>query len=266
MTKIETDGFLSDEAVEGRAVFREKFIELFTVAEDLNRVALAKLSEAKLADIDDGHFVLYLLAIRIIESYEAIIILMERGMLTPAKLIVRPMLEALFTLAALGKNKELITKYFDTQSKAHFELLRSSTMWRNEDLKKAFKESKLEAKYIEKKKELKENPPDTLSPIGWAKEAEYEDFYHFYYVYYASFTHSNRSSLEDHMERSGEDYVEASFGPTSTGFHDLLKDAIAFTLLSIMHFCSAFQIEIDSDAVRIEKSLAKSYEKDKMNR
>lgn len=129
MTRIESDGFLSDEAIEGRSVFRGRFSDVFALAEDVNRIAVKRLSQAKLADIVDGHFVLYLLTIRIVESFEAIVILMERGMLSPAKLIVRPILEALFTLAALEKNKELIAKYFDTQSEAHFALLRSSTKW-----------------------------------------------------------------------------------------------------------------------------------------
>lgn len=257
MTKIETDGFLSDDAIEGRAIFRERFSEIFALAEDLNRVAVAKLGEVKLSNIDDSRWVLYLLAIRIIESYEAIIILMERGMLTPAKLIIRPLLEALFTLAALEKDKGLIAKYFDAQNEAHFLLLRSSTQWRNEDLKKIFKESKLEAKFIQKKEERKVSPPASLSPIEWAKAADCEDFYHFYYVQYASFTHSNLSALEDHMERDGEEKVEASFGPTITGFNDLLRDATSFTLLSVMHMCSAFHLEIDSDADRIQAGLQK---------
>ncbi|MDI1339269.1 DUF5677 domain-containing protein [Polaromonas sp.] len=253
MTRIESDGFLSDEAIEGRSVFRGRFSDVFALAEDVNRIAVKRLSQAKLADIVDGHFVLYLLTIRIVESFEAIVILMERGMLSPAKLIVRPILEALFTLAALEKNKELIAKYFDTQSEAHFALLRSSTKWRNEDLKRLFRDSKLEEKYIEKKKERKESPPESLRPIQWAEAAGYEDFYHLHYVQYASFTHSNLSALEDHMDMDGEAKVEASFGPSANGFFELLIDATNFTLLSVMHMCSAFQIEIDQDADRIQE-------------
>lgn len=257
MTKIETDGFLSDEAVEGRTVFRARFSDIFSLAEDLNRVAVNKLGEAKLADAADGHFILYLLTIRIIEAFEAVIILMERGMLAPAKLIVRPVLEALFTLAALEKEKELIAKYFDMQSEAQFALLRSSTRWRNEDLKKVFKESKLEEKYLAKKKERKERPPETLRPMQWAEVAGYEDIYHLHYVRYASFTHSNLSALEDHMERDGEEKVEASFGPSIKGFYELLRDATHFTLLSVMHMCSAFRVPIDSDAARIQEGIEK---------
>ena len=160
-------------------------------------------------------------------------------------------------MAALEKDKALITKYFDTQSKAGFELLRSSTQWRNNGLKKIFKESKLEEKSIKKKKEIKENPPETFRPIDWARAADYEDFYHLYYVQYASFTHSNLSALEDHMEMDGKEKVEASFGPTITGFYNLLSDATNFTLLSVLHMCSAFQVEIDLDSNRIQEGLRK---------
>jgi len=255
MSTIETDGFISDQAVEGRAIFRDRFSDIFALAEDMNRVAVLKIGEAKLADIDNGLFILFLLTIRIIESYEAIIILMERGMLAPAKLIIRPLLEAMFTLAALVKDKDLITKYFDAQDITTLSLLRSSTKWRDKNLKKIFKESELEKKYIKKKNELKDNPPNILSPHDWAKIADYDDYYHLYYVEYASYTHSNLRALEDHMDRDGEDYVEAAFGPSITGFYDLLRNATQFTLMSVIHMCSAFNLDVESDADRISKGI-----------
>jgi len=210
MSTLETEGFLSREAEAGEAIFKKRFSRVLGLAEDVNSVAIRKLGEAKLGKSSRGHFVLYLLTIRIIESYEAVIILMRRGLLAPAKLIIRPMLETLFTLAALQRDASLVDKYFDMQEKAHLEQLRSSTRWRDEVLKRAFKEAGLEKQYIEKKKALKETPPQTLRPIEWAQEAGYEDFYHVYYVHYASFTHSNIAALEDHIERTGDDFAEAS--------------------------------------------------------
>ncbi len=92
MTEIETDGFLSDEAIHGRTIYRERFAEWFDVAEKLNRLAIGSLSQAHLSDIDSAQQVVYLLTIRVIEAYESIVILMERGLLSSSKLIVRPML------------------------------------------------------------------------------------------------------------------------------------------------------------------------------
>ena len=139
MTTIETDGFLSSEAADGRHIFRKKYAYIFVLAEEMNQIALAKLREARLSEVDDADFLLYLLAIRIIESFEAVIVLMERGMLAPAKLIIRPQLEALFTLAAIDKDRTLVQKYLNAQDNAQFEKLRSSTKWRSAALKGIFK-------------------------------------------------------------------------------------------------------------------------------
>ncbi|MFC1626420.1 DUF5677 domain-containing protein [Pseudomonadota bacterium] len=260
MTNIKTDGFLSEEAIEGRAVFLERFKDVFAMAEDMNRIAVKKLGEAKLDSVEDGPFIIYLLTIRIIESYESVIILMERGMLAPAKLIIRPLLEAMFTLIALEKDKTLVAKYFDTQDDAHLKMLRASTKWRDEFLKKAFKDAGLEAKFIKQKEKLKESPPKTLKPFQWAKAADLEDFYDVFYVYYASFTHSNLSALEDHIDREA-DRLEASFGPSIEGFYGLLRSATAFTLLAVMHMCLAFKLEIDSDAEKIHEAICHLDEK-----
>lgn len=261
MSTIEIEGFLSNEATDGVAVFRERFKDLFDLVEDANRVFVAALQTAKLADIEDSKFGVYLLAIRVVESFEAIVILMERGMLSPAKLVIRPLLEAMFSLGAIQKDESLVKKYFDTQNKAHFELLKSTTRWKDPILRALSHEHGFEKKYINKKKELNESPPEALRPYEWAEAAGYEDLYHVYYVYYASFTHSNLSALEDHLDRDIEDKVEASFGPSIQGFYDILRNATAFTLVSIMHLCSAFGIGIDANANRIHEEIRRLDEK-----
>lgn len=246
---------MSDEAADGKAVFRTRFGDIFALAEDANRVAVAALRSAKLANVENSKFVIYLLTIRVVESYEAIILLMELGMTAPAKLIIRPLLEAMFSLAAIQKDESLVDRYFDTQNKAHFELLRSTTQWKDEILRVLSREHGFERKYIEKKKELKETPPETLRPIEWAKAAEYEDLYHVYYAHYASFTHSNLSALEDHISRDEEEKVEAAFGPSIEGFYDIVRSATAFSLMSIMHMSQAFGLVIDEDANRIHEEI-----------
>lgn len=257
MSTIEIEGFLSNEATDGIAVFRERFKDLFDLAEDANRVCVAALRRAKLADIENSKFVVYLLAIRVVESFEAVVLLMERGMLAQAKMVIRPLLEAMFSLGAIQKDEALVKKYFDTQNKAHFDLLKSTTRWKDPILRALSHEHGFEKKYINKKKELNESPPEALRPHEWAEAAGYEDLYHVYYVYYASFTHSNLSALEDHIDRDKEDKVEASFGPSIQGFYDILRNATAFTLVSIMHMCSAFKIDIDADAKRVHEEICR---------
>lgn len=257
MSTIEAEGFLSKQAAEGSAVFRERFKDLFYLAEDANRVCVAALRTAKLADIENSKLVVYLLTIRVVESFEAVILLMERGMLAQAKMVIRPILEAMFSLGAIQKDESLVKKYFDTQNKAHLDLLKSTTRWKDPILRALSQERGFEKQYINKKQELKESPVEALRPYEWAEAAGYEDLYHVYYVYYASFTHSNLSALEDHLDRDSEEKVEASFGPTIQGFYDILRNATAFTLMSIMHMCNLFGIDIDADARRIHEEICR---------
>ena len=256
MATIEQEGFLSEEAEQGRSVFRAKYSGVLALAAEMNRVAIAKLQEARLSEIDDADFILYLLAIRIVEAYEAIVILMERGMVASAKLIIRPQLEALFTLAAIDKDRSLVQRYFDAQANAQFEKLKSSTKWQADALKAIFKEDGLEAKYIDMKKNRKAAPPAALRPFEWAQKAEMDDYYNTYYVHYASYTHTNREALEENMEWE-EERVTAAFGPSDTGFYETIRHATAFTLLATMHMCAAFKLPFTTELAGIHESIKK---------
>ncbi len=227
MTKMETDGFLSDEAEQARAIFRKEFSAWFEIAEKLNRRAISTLAQAPLKDIDQAQQVVCLLTIRVLEAYESIVLLMERGLLSSAKFIVRPMLEALFTLAAIDKDSSLAVVYLDGQRAADLNSLKSSCAWKNKDLMNKFKEHKLESKYIKLKGELKNKPVTQLMPVEWAKKSDYEDFYHLYYVEYCSSIHSNPRALNEHMDIDGDD-VALAFGPTTEGFGTLLGNASYF--------------------------------------
>jgi hypothetical protein len=253
MSDFETEGFLSDEGVEGRKIFRKRFEAAFSLADELNRVALVKIREVKLGSADQAPFIIFLLTIRIIELFESIIILMERGILSSAKLLIRPLLEALFTLVAIDKDKSLVSKYFDTQDEAHLKLLKSSTQWKNEILKKAFKDSGLEAKYIQQKNKLSLSPPDSMKPIEWAKAAGLDDLYHSFYVQYSSYTHSNLSALRDHIDSRDDNVLEASFGPSIEDLYDHIRNAVSFTLIALAHMCLTFDLEIDSEIRNIHK-------------
>lgn len=254
MTQIETDGFLSDEAMAGSAIYRERFAGWFEFAENLNRLAVKSLGMAHLKDIDPAKHVIYLLTIRILEQYESIVILVERGILSSAKLIVRPMLEALFTLAALAKDSSFVTEYLGSQRYVDLNALRSSCRWRNKDLMKRFKEHNLESRYIELKDELKNMPVELLKPIHWAKLSDYEDFYHVYYVEYCSSTHSSPSILNEHMDSDGDD-VEIAFGPAIDGFGLLFGNASCFLFLAFMHMTSAFDIKVEDEMDRLHTVL-----------
>lgn len=162
--KIETTGFLSYETREGIGIIRHRFGDIFNLAERLNRYCIAKIGVSKVPEKNQSAFVIYLLAIRIVETFEGIIILYERGMAAPGKMLIRPILESLFTLAAIQKDPSLVDIFYNNQEKAHIAMLKATTRWTSTELRKVAKERGFERLYLEKKGKLKSDPIETLKP------------------------------------------------------------------------------------------------------
>lgn len=89
------------------------------------------------------------------------------------------------------------------------------------------------------------------------------DYYNLYYVQYASYTHSNRESLEENLEWNEDGSVDAAFGPSDKDFYETVRNSAAFTLLAVMHMCHAFSIplgdELESIKLLIDRCDAQYY-------
>ena len=174
-------------------------------------------------------------------------------MVAPAILLVRPILEALFTIAAISANPELLERYHATQQKFDREKLWATTQWKDDYLKTIFKTNALEKKYIELSKALKKNPPAAYKPIDWAKSAGLEDFYNTFYIYYASQTHSNLEALELHVDRDAhaDGTVDAAFGPSSEGLVETLRNSTSFCLMAMRHLATLYDVAFDHEGLAV---------------
>jgi len=111
MSKIEIDGFLSNEADEGRNLILNSYREAFVLAKDLNRQSMSLFQEYSLCMNNEVKIAIAALMSRIVETYQGVIIMLERGMTSQARILVRSQLEALFQMAAMVKNPNLYDSY-----------------------------------------------------------------------------------------------------------------------------------------------------------
>ena len=257
MTTLETDGFLSDDAVTSVADYRARFNDLFSVAKSTNQFALKILRSPHFANAEEWQLISCLLTIRIVEAFEGTILLIERGMVAPATLMLRPILEALFILGALQADKSLVSAYHDAQARADKKKLYAAMQWKNDGLRRLSKSADLERRYIEIKEAHKQNPPIEMTPIDWARKATLEDFYHTYYVFYASRTHSNREALDDHIDQSDHaaDQIDLAFGPKLDGIYDVIRNASTFCLMAIMYLGEAFELDTQEGSREIFEAI-----------
>jgi len=222
MKKIETDGFLSDEAGSAKIEIIKKYDDFFAYARELNCYSMGFMAGLKIDWKDNYKLIINALFIRVLETFQGGFLLSEFGMMPESKILVRSMLEMVFNIVALQKKPELLEYYFNQHKVSHFRALKATLEFKSKPLKDAVKKHKLEKLYLEKKMERKGEEFTTLTPKQWAIEAELTDLYNVYYTDFSDSIHSNPSALDDHIDNK-PDEINLAFGPSDKGLYDVLK-------------------------------------------
>lgn len=260
MSSIEEQGFLSDEALKNKDIFYHNYKDLFDFASDLNKSSMELMRSIKLDWSDHPKIILNTLHLRLIENYQAVVMLLQLGMVSQAKTIVRGMLETVFILVALQKKPELLQCYFDQFEEGRKRALKASCQFKGEHLKKAAKDHKLEEHYVKHRNDLKGKTLNVLKPKQWALEAELEDFYNLWYTLYSNSSHSNIPALDDHFDKS-EQELNMSFGPSDKYLCEVFQ-CCAYIMLNANHSMSeAFGIDRKAEHDKIFERIKEIDEK-----
>ena len=234
---INEKGFLSDESVEGIKIIRKRFSDAFEIADEVNRTAVSIVGNMNLGKWEDKSLVLLsTLLVRLTETYEAILILLERGMSAQAKILARSMLDMLFPFLAICKDKNLLETYLHQQEHAQCRQLKSALDIKNKELRKVIKNLGYEKKYLELKENLKSKSGPILKTIDWAKKANLQDLYNFHYVWLCDATHSNLSALNEHVDITPSGDRTISFGPNLAGLYETLHVSSGFLSMALIAY------------------------------
>jgi len=233
MSSIEIDGFLSEESEKGRKNFLQKYKDVFDFANDINRFSMDCLRKQQIDWENMNKLFIRTLYLRIIENFQGTMLMLERGMMPQAKVLTRAMLETVFILVALQKKPELTQCYLDQYEDGRKRALKAFLQFKGEQLRKSAKEHNLEQHYIEQKKSLKDKELNPLKPKQWAIEAGLEDFYNLFYVSYSNSTHSNLSTLSDHIDNT-EKELNVAFGPSENYLIEVFQCCV-YILINANH-------------------------------
>lgn len=261
MSKIEEEGFLATEASKGIENYRAHYDDVFALAHDANKLALNLIGQYRFDEkgTPDSKQIISMLAIRIIETFEGVVIMLERGMVTQAKLLIRPMIEASFCMVAIQKNNSLTEYYLNKGKLARLDSLKAAMKWKDEGLRKFAKEQQLEKVYKELKKHVKEEKKGgklkTLSVKEWAKKADLEDHYNLTFDMYCNSIHGNSSSLHDHMDIDGDGQRNIAFGPNDDGLYDTFQNAVDFLFIAVQFAGYEHSLKINTDIDKLKSRL-----------
>ena len=245
----EADGYYSEEASAWSRQNRKQHTLLFDLAARMNRHCHEVACGLQIDNSNGQQVICSALFVRALEFFQGSLILIERGLSNPAKVMLRSFLETTFTIRAVAADVEIMRRYVAADQ---FERLRALRKVRQNS-------SAFEAALIDRDREELEQLIDNLEadenvnrslkiPIHeLAEKAELTDTYDTAYGYLSSTVHSAVRDLEQYLELDDEGEIhQMRWGPEGSDTAKLLITAIESMSHSLEAMELLFGIERDA--------------------
>lgn len=191
----------------------------------LNR-GLATLSELDVPIDSLREVIVSTLWARCLEHYEAVIVLLERGMVTPAWVSARALIETLFTLGAIVQDDRVVQQYLEDDQVQRRKLLRKLRAVSNPHFS-GMADPQLERQLDE---EIKKSGARQLSTEFLAEKAGLKDWYLVAYALMTGPAHTKVRDLQRYL-KIGQASVDFEFPRRDVDVRGILSTAgIAFLL------------------------------------
>lgn len=200
-------GFLTEPFDDVRNIIREQYSDLRNLLLRLNKQCVAFQYVLNITRDNPRELLGSTLFVRVLSSTQAAIILLEHGLLSQAKTVLRSALESLFALAAIKEKPELASKIAESQNADKRKLADQILQWKNPELKKSITELIEEPTLTEIKDKHKKSPE--LEVFKLAQDAGMEDYYRSTYLLLSFPAHSNMSDLISHLVTDDKGQIEA---------------------------------------------------------
>jgi hypothetical protein len=233
MTTLDSDGFLSEETEKGHTQIIEAYKDAFALARQLNQEAMKVLQAMHVDWNDKSRVIVAALSIRIVEIYQAILLLLQMGMVAQARMLVRAGLDALFSMVAIVKDPELAQSYVAQHYVSTVQALKAAKRWKQETLRGRLSTEKIDDLISQNEGELGATKAKKLKVWQWAEKAGLGDFYNVFYVENSSAVHSDMWALNDHLYSVPAEGSQIYFGPTDVGLYHTLRSAATMLLTAI---------------------------------
>jgi hypothetical protein len=245
----EVDGYYSDEAGVWTARNLEQHDVLFDIAARMNRHCHSVASILRIANSNGQHVICSALFVRALEFFQSSLVLIERGLSNPAKVMLRSFLETTFTIRAIAADVEVMRRYVAADE---FERLRALRKVRQNP-------SAFEAALLDRNREELDELIDNLEkddnvhrglkiPVHeLAQKAELIDTYDTAYGYLSSTVHSAVRDLEQYLELDADGEVhQMRWGPDGSDTAKLLITAIESMSHSLVAIELLFGVDCDA--------------------
>jgi Family of unknown function (DUF5677) len=184
-------------------------------ANELNRDCHRFLDGRSIDSSDERQIVTCVLFARMVELYQSIIIVSERGMTTPSRILFRSFIEAFFHFSAIHKDSDYLKEYLDQlhiKRKRLTNSLRNSSSPELEGLRQSIDDQLV----AEIKQAIEEDEIKEIKVKDSAERAGLLDIYKTVYAVLSSAVHTSASDLESHIcfNKDTKEIEAFKYGPS----------------------------------------------------
>ncbi len=198
-------GFLSEPFDDVRMAVREKYAPWHALLRQVNGFSVDTQHSLVIDRQTLSHVLGAVLYGRTLASTQAAVLLLEHGLVSQARCLLRSSLETLFTLGAISKKTELAPEVLDSHEADRRTIADRMKRWKDPEMRKHvaanISEEKLDALLTSKAK--------SRNHFDLAKEAGMEDWYLGLYSVLSFSAHSAIYDLARHIVRTSDGEIEA---------------------------------------------------------
>lgn len=265
-THFKTDGFLSDELSCFERQITDRYSVQLDFAIEVNRIAQEIIGTLQIDRHDLGGVLMGTLLTRQAEAFQAFLILVTKGLLFQAQIILRSIAESMFVVGAISKEETFAGDFIpilrDHMSRLKFARALRSYHERkgssNEDLDNLIKELEVmvkESEYDESEERANRRTLQPFSTEKIARIAQMEDVYDTTYRRTSLAVHTSPTSLNETFVVDENNEVEAlKYEPKMDDLEIWLFSAIEMTLCTLHQMTEHFSLDVSRTRIGEMKS------------
>ena len=203
VNSLEISGYLSEEISLWIKKHREKNSEWFTLCENINELSHSTMFTFNVHNEYLPELIVVTIYIRAMSNFQGAIIMAERGMINEAKSLLRCLLECMFAIVAIGKDKNVSNQFVFNDLLERKNLLMAYK--RNKGKGIPQHEDAPSLKEIDKhlqdiERQIKESKVMRLNNRDFAKKAGLEAIYDSEYKLLSGTIHVNARDIEQYLK------------------------------------------------------------------
>lgn len=232
-----------------------RYQDIFDLAREAISYADIKISEIAPRNSNIQEMIVGAMLPRLFSSFQACIILGERGLSAETLLLARKVLEATFRIVAISKNAEVAELYA-----ASDEAIRCQILKKLSNLQTVERSDHEQSEIEELKEEVQKNVRDrSIQDISTKRYAEYAgmaDDYNTAYAFFSQSAHLNPRDIEELIEINDAGEAKSiKYGPSEENIPEALSTAVLHLVNSLSSALELFNVRERSGIKVLERKI-----------